>query len=117
MEAIKIIQQYWEQLKRFGIYAQYCAEQDMSAPACRDFWSWTLIAVIAIGLLITFICFKRIIKDQIAYYRHRKHLEARAIVADEETMAQHKWIGDDHDVALSQEDLAAEIRKTTKEHQ
>ena len=114
MEAIKILQQYWEQLKRFGVYAQYCAENDLHTIVCRDFWIWGAVALMAAGMLMTLICCKTIIKDQIEYYRNRKHLEARAIVADTETMEQHRWKGDDSDAPLPHEALAAEIRKATR---
>ncbi len=115
MEAIKIIQQYWEQLKRLGIFAQYCAENDIRTVICHDFWIWVVVASVGIGTLVLLLCFKRLIKEQLEYRRNRKRLEARAIVADAETMEQHKWKGDDSDVPLSHEELAEQIRKAKAE--
>lgn len=111
MESIKILQQYWEQLKRVGIYAQYCAENDLHTIICRDFWVWSVVALIGVGLLVTWLCFKGLIKEQLEFRRNRKRLEARAIVADAETMEAAKWKGEDAaDVELSQEELAARMR-------
>src|SRR5258706_14909879 len=115
MEAIKLIEQYWEQLKRLAIYAQYCAGSDLHAPICRDFWLWTVVISFAIGIFLIVLIAKRVIKEQLEFYRNKKRLEARAIVADSDTMNQHRWTGDDAtDVELSHEDLAAEIRKATR---
>ena len=72
MEAIKILEQYWEQLKRLGIFAQYCAENDIRTVICHDFWIWTVLAIVGIGTLIVFISFKTLIKDQLEFRRNRK---------------------------------------------
>lgn len=114
MEAIKLIQQYWEQLKRLAIYAQYCTENDMHIPVCRDFWIWSVVVAFGIAIPVIVLIAKRVIKEQLEFYRNKKRLEARSIVADPDTMDQHKWVGDAVDVNLSHEDLAAEIRKATK---
>ena len=73
MEGIKIILQYWEQLKRLFVYSQYCTENDIHIPVCHDFWFWGSISVISVGVLIVLFCCKTIIKDQIEYYKNRKH--------------------------------------------
>jgi hypothetical protein len=115
MEAIKLIEHYWEQLKRLVIYAQYCAGSDLHAPVCRDFWLWSVVVSFCIAIFLIVLIAKRVIKEQLEFYRNKKRLEARAIVADLDTMNQHKWAGDDdNDVNLSHEDLAAEIRKATR---
>ena len=115
MEAIKLIEQFWEQLKRLSIYAQYCAGSDLHAPVCRDFWLWIVVISFSIGIFILGPIANRVIKEQLEFYRNKKRLEARAIVADYDTMDEHRWKGDDaSDVKLSHEDLAAEIRKATR---
>lgn len=111
MEAVKIVEQYWEQLKRLGVYAQYCAGNDLHAIVCHDFWIWSVVALIGIGALVTLLCAKTLIKDQLEFRRNRKRLEARTIVADAETIAAARWKGEDGaDVELSHEDLAAKMR-------
>lgn len=94
MEAIKILEQYWAQLKKFAIYAQYCVESDMHIPVCRDFWMWSVYAAFGIATIIVVLIAKRIFKEQMEFYRNRKRLEARAIVAPEEVMAAATWKGD-----------------------
>ena len=96
-------------------YVQFCVESDIQAPICRDFWIWNIIVAFGVGMMLFVLVGKRIIKEQLEFYRNRKRLEARKIVADEETMRQHKWVGDDSEnVEVTQEDLAAKIRKAIK---
>jgi hypothetical protein len=94
MEAIKIFEQYWEQLKRLAIYAQYCVENDVHAPVCRNFWTWSIVAAFGIAILIIALIAKRVIKEQLEFRRNRKRLEARAIVASEEEIDAAAWKGD-----------------------
>ena len=115
MEAIKIIEQYWQQLKGFAVYAQYCVESELHTPACRSFWMNSIIVAFVIATLLIVFIGKRVIKEQLEFYRNRKRLEARAIVADAATMKEHKRVGDDAaGVDLSHEELTAEIRQAVK---
>ena len=58
---------------------------------------------------------KKIFKEQLELYRNKKRLEARKIVADEETMDQARWKGEEAaDVELSQEQLAERMREAMK---
>ena len=94
MEAIKILEPYWDYVKRIFVYAQYCAGNDMRAPVCRDFWTWVVIAAFGLALLIVLIIGKRIFREQLEFYRNKKRLEARAIVAPEEVIQAASWQGD-----------------------
>lgn len=94
MEAIKIIEQYWEALKRLAIYAQYCVESDLHTLVCRNFWMWSVVAAFGLAILIIALVAKRIIKEQLEFYRNRKRLEARAIVASEDVIEAATWKGD-----------------------
>lgn len=115
MKSIEILQQYWEQVKKLLIYVQYCAGQDLQTIVCRDFWLWTVYAALGIGLLIAFLVGKKALQEQLEFYRNRKRLEARKIVADDETMEQVKWkVEAATDVGLSQDELAAAIREEIK---
>jgi len=90
MEAIKILEPYFLQLKAFFIYAQYCVESDIHAPVCRDFWTGIVAAAFFVALLLTLVIGKRVVGEQLEFRRNKKRLEARAIVAGEETMRVHK---------------------------
>ena len=94
MEAIKLLEPYWEHLKRLLGYAQYCVESEMRAPVCRDFWTGVVIASFAVATLVLLYIGKRILKEQLEFRRNRKRLEARAIVAPEEVIQEVAWRGD-----------------------
>jgi hypothetical protein len=119
MEAIKMLEVYWEQLKRIFVYAQYCAGSEMHAPVCRDFWIWVMIASFTLAALVLFYVCKRIIKEQLEFRRNEKRLAARANVASEEEMEKVAWRGDSLKGDLSTlptEELAKKFRTAlTKE--
>ena len=94
MEAIKLIEPYFLQLKGFVNYAQYCVGSEIRVPVCRDFWMGIMIVSFAIALLLTLMIGKRLVKEQLEFYRNKKRLEARKIVAAGETMQKHKWNDD-----------------------
>jgi hypothetical protein len=90
MEAIKLLEPYFLQLKGFLLHAQYCVERSIHAPDCRDFWTDTVIAIFAVAFLLTLVIVKRMISEQLELHRNRKRLEARKMVADEATMREHQ---------------------------
>ena len=90
MEAIKLLEPYLLQLKAFLAYAKYCGESDIHAPVCRDFWTGIVAAAFFIALLLTLVIGKRVLGEQLEFHRNKKHLKARANVADEKTMRAHK---------------------------
>lgn len=93
MKAIEMLEPYYAWLKRLFVYSQYCIESDMHAPACRDFWIWTVIGCFTLAGLIALLIARTLLKEQLQYYRNKKRLEARKVVADEETMNEYKWKG------------------------
>ena len=114
MEAIKILQPYWEQIKRLVVHAQYCVESEIRNEACRDFWTWTVIASGILALLIIAHVARRIIREQLEFHRNKKRLEARAIVASDEEIRAATWKNDAPASgleALPAEELAEKIRR------
>jgi hypothetical protein len=106
-----MLDHYWQQLKQFGVYAQFCVSNDLHAPACRDFWTWTAIIAAGVALLIVVLIAKRVAMWLLMRYHDRKYEEARAAVADAETMQQYKMSGDDPATDnLSQAEIAEQIR-------
>ena len=111
MEALKLLEQWWGVLKRLFTYAQFCIDNPIGAPICRDFWIWAMLGSLGIALLIALVLGKTVMREQLEFYRNRKRLETRRIVAGEEIMDQHKWAGDTiADRGLSQEEFAAAMR-------
>jgi class 3 adenylate cyclase len=111
MEAIKIMEQWWQALQGLLTYAQFCFDQPVSAPACRDFWLWQVWGALAIGLYILFRSLWKYIRAQREFARNQKRLEARRIVADKETIKAYQPNDKEVEVApRSQDEIAAEIR-------
>ena len=102
---------WWQVFKHHMEYTAYCAGADFQAPVCRTFWNWTITLAFVLAGLILFVILKQVFKEQLELYRNKKRLEARKIVADAQTMEEHRWRGDDHDIDLSEEELATEIKK------
>jgi hypothetical protein len=94
MEVVKIFEMYWEEVKRSFVYAQYCAESEMRAPVCRNFWTWIAIASVVIAAVVILCVGKRIIRERLEFYRNKKRLAARAIVASDEEIQAVAWRGD-----------------------
>lgn len=116
MKAIEILQQYWAQIKRLWIYVGYCVDNDIRTPVCREFWMSTVYISLALGLLIAIIIGRKILREQLEFYRNKKRLEARSIVADAETIEEARWRGEDtSDVELTEEELAARMREALKQ--
>jgi flagellar biosynthesis/type III secretory pathway M-ring protein FliF/YscJ len=118
MEAIKLLASYWESLKRLGIYADYCARENIGAPACHDFWMFTVVLALGISLLILFV----LVRGRLLEYRKNRERELQlaeaARVADEKTMNQHKWVGDEvADVQRPHSELVAEIQAALRSRQ
>jgi class 3 adenylate cyclase len=104
------MQHWWEALQGLLPYAQFCIDQPVSAPECRDFWLWQVYGALAIGLYIVYRSLRNSIRAQLEFRRNQKRLEARHIVADTEIIRTYQPNDEEIDVARSQEQIAAEIR-------
>ena len=91
MEAIKLLEPYFLQLKQFIAHATYCVGSDIHTVACRDFWFEAMVAAFAMALLLTLLIGKRLLKEQLEFRRNQKRLEARAIIADADALEERKW--------------------------
>ena len=91
MEAIKLLEPYFLQVRAFLGYARSCIESDMRAPACRDFWTGSAVAALVLALFVVLLVGRRVIKEQLEFRRNKRRFAARSIVAADETMDEHKW--------------------------
>ena len=91
MEAIKLLEPYFLQLKQFMAHATYCVSSDIQTAACRDFWVEAMVSAFAMALLLTLLIGKRLLKEQLEFRRNKKRLEARAIIADADELEERKW--------------------------
>lgn len=111
---------FFDNIKRLGVYVEYCAAGDkIGAPVCHDFWVGLILLVVALGALFLIPVMWRGIKAEIAWRAHQKRLANMDEVAAPEEMATVRWRGDDtHEgLDLTQEELAAKIREAKKETQ
>jgi hypothetical protein len=103
---------------QLAAYGRTCATEQFNTPACGIFRDWTVVAAIALVMLVLLQILRRLAREQKAINEHKKWLAAQGVVADAETMKQHTWEGDAAvDVDMSQEDLAAAIRNAVVPHQ
>ena len=91
MEAIKLLEPYFLQLKQFIAHATYCVSRDIHTAACRDFWAEAMVSAFAMALLLTLLIGKRLLKEHLEFRRNEKRLKARAIIADADAMEERKW--------------------------
>ncbi len=103
-----------DSLQQLALYCQTCATGEFNAPACKEFWTWSVVVALAIPMLIVLLFLKRLIARMIKEHRaineHKKWLAAQAAVADSDTMKKHLWEGDvKYETELTQEQIAAAI--------
>jgi hypothetical protein len=116
-ESSDLVQRISDRLRQLAAYCQNCAMGKVNAPACRAFWTWSGLGVVAIITLILSLFARRLIKEQKAINEHKRWLAAQGAVADAVTVKQHTWEGDAAaDVDMTQEELAAAIRNATKQN-
>jgi hypothetical protein len=108
-------QKHLDNLQKFAAYCQTCAMGEFNAPSCREFWTWSMMAAIAIVMLVLVQILRRLVREQKAINEHKRWLAAQAAVADADTMKQHTWEGDAAlEVEGTQEEIAEAIRHAAK---
>jgi hypothetical protein len=92
-------------------YCDYCATSPISTVECLPFWQ--LLDITAAGAVILALLFwlRRELQTQTLIREHNAWIAAQAVIADAETINQHKWEGDAAiDIAATQEEIAIAIR-------
>jgi hypothetical protein len=108
-------QKYLDSLQKFAAYCQACALGEFNAPQCREFWTWSMVAVLAFVMLVLVQILRRLVREQKAINEYKRWLVAQAAVADADTMKQHIWEGDAAlEVEGTQEEIAEAIRSAAK---
>jgi hypothetical protein len=118
MEVFKILEPYFEQLRRPVMRVRHCIDNDVGLPVCHDFWLWVMIAAFGFALLIVALIIKRVLREQFEFYRNEKRLAARAIVASQKEMeavrAKDDALDDERE-AVPADDLADQFRRALRE--
>lgn len=104
MEAIKLIEAF---LMQWAGYLTHCVKSDIRTPSCTPFWTWVAYILIAIGIISVITLVASFISYKLKYRAALRAQAERERVADENTMQQYRWVGDDAHV---QDDANAEIR-------
>jgi hypothetical protein len=102
-------------LERWFAYISYCAGEPMQAPACNPFWTWTMIAVLAIGALLLIVVVWKVVSYKIKLAaalqaeRRRAHIDSDAIAA-------RSWDGDKaYSAELSSDEVERRIREAVEQ--
>jgi hypothetical protein len=100
---------------RFTNYCDHCARTWLTDPACVDFWSAADIAI-TVALITPFaIWIYRETRTARLIREHQAWLDARAAIADAETIEALSWRGDTvHELVASEEEIAKAIRERTR---
>lgn len=78
------------QLDALWVHASWCFDAPLSTPACKSFWSWVTIALVAIGSLILWRILAGLGRHLRAWLAETRRRARERKIADEETMAQYK---------------------------
>ena len=87
MEWLKPTQTF---VARWWAYIDWCTNAEMQAPICRPFWTWAMIAFLAIGALVGVWVAARIISYRIKLAAALRAEAERMRVADE-TIRASSW--------------------------
>ena len=88
-------------------YFSFCIDSPLNVPACRTFWIWVMFASFTVGALITIGIGWKIISYKLKLRAALRAQMLRDAIADDETMEQHRWVGDQ---VNAQDDRNAEVR-------
>lgn len=92
-------------------HARYCLADATSAAVCDPFWKMLTLTGLILLLLVVLVVSYKLMRIQLEYLRNQKRLDAQKAIADPEVMKQHVWTADNVAEDISQEELAALIRK------
>ncbi len=112
MDAIK---QIMKQLDAWWAHVSLCLDAGIETAACKPFWTWATVAVVAIGLLILWKLLARLIKPFLIWIEEIKLRARDRKVADKETMAQYKADDDKLHSGSVQDDVEQRIRDALAE--
>jgi hypothetical protein len=99
-------------MTKWWAYIDWCLNADLQAPVCRPFWSWVMIALLAVGALIVIWAVVKYIAYGIKLAAALRAEAYRMGVADAETIKAHAWEGDN---AYPSEGSSEEARRRIKD--
>jgi hypothetical protein len=79
-----------KQLDAWWTHVSWCLDAGIGTAACKPFWMWATVAVVAIGLLILCTLLARLFKLFVIWIEEIKLRARDRKIADPETMARYK---------------------------
>ena len=104
------IRQVTRQLDAWWHYISGCVDAPVSTPACKSFWTWTTVVVVAIGLLILWKFLAWLLRPFLVWLEEMKLRAQDRKVADPDTMARYKVDDSKLHSGTTQENVEQKIR-------
>jgi len=102
-------------LQQWLTYGSYCVEQPMQAPACKPFWTWVMIGVLAFAALMLIVVAWKIVSYKIKLAAALKAEEERGRI-DHDAIAAKSWDGDKaYSAELGGEEVERRIREAVEQ--
>ena len=92
---MQLLASWWKSLDPIVAYVSFCFAEPMYGTVCRPFWTWVVIGVFAFGLLMLLMAVWHLVAYQLKVKAALRAQQERDRVADEETLASVRWVGDD----------------------
>jgi len=83
-----------ELINRWWAYVEFCLEAALTAPVCRPFWTWSVIALLGLGAVTCVAIAWRYLSWRHQHKVAQRAYEQRMSVADEATMQAARWNAD-----------------------
>jgi len=114
---MELVNEWLKSLDPLVAYLSFCLSQPMQAPACRQFWTWSMIAAFAVALAAALALAWRFVSYKLKLAAALRAQRERERIADEETLARYRWSGEDVVTgdAAAGDDVEARIRAALEE--
>jgi hypothetical protein len=79
-----------KQLDAWRDHVSWCLDAGIGTAACKPFWTWAMVAAVAIGLLILWTLLARLLRPFLIWIAELRLRARDRKIADTETMARYK---------------------------
>jgi len=84
------INQIMKQFDAWRAHVSWCLDAGIGTAACKPFWTWVMVAAVAIGLLILWTLLARLLRPFRIWIEELRLRARDRKIADPETMARYK---------------------------
>ena len=101
--------------QQWKTYVSYCIDQPVQTPVCKPFWTWVMIASLALGALTLIVVIWKIVSYRIKLAAALRAEQERARI-DHDAIAARKWDGDKaYRTALGGEEIERRVRDAVEQ--